>query len=1167
MADSVKATPRGLERIDQARRSKGWNKTAEAWCSQAFTSRATLNRFWARHAIRRETFITICEAVGIDWEEVVEGQEPLDPPPRPAAYQDWGQAPDVSGFCGREPELNTLQQWTIAERCRLVSLIGMGGIGKTTLAIKWAQQQNQFQFTFWRSLRNAPRLEDLLTELIEFLSHGKETDLPEHLDGKMLRLLHYLRTASCLLILDNVESILQSGQAPSASNASRRAYREGYERYGQMIRCLGESPHQSTLIVTSREPLPGLAALEGQDFPGRCLQLQGLPPVEGRAVLCAQGTLTAPEEDWQALITRYGGNPLALKIISAYIRDFFDGNVAPFLELLRQEPFIFDDIRDLLTQQFGRLSPLEQQLIYWLAINREPVAYQELRSDFLQPVSGGEIVQGLMSVQRRSLVEKTDTGFTLQPVVMEYALAQLIEQVAVELTSGHLKLLHSHALSKAQAKDYIRTAQGYLILQPLIDRLKETYGSIPAIAAQCREILDRLRGQLPRESGYAGGNIFNLLRQMQVELDGYDFSRLVLWQANFQGLALHHVNLAAADLSKAAFTQTFGSVLTVAFSPDGNLLATGDGKGDVQLWQVASAQPLLTLPGHANWVQSVVFSPDGTLLASGSDDKTIRLWEVPRGQLRQTLRGHTNSVRAIAFSPNGKLLASGSTDGTLRLWEVASGQLVKMFSGHRSSVWSVDYSPNGKLLASGSSDGTVKLWEVKSGRRIRTLQEHTSWVWSVAFSPDGTCLASGSDDNTIKLWSIRSGQALKTLAGHTQAVRSVVFHPDGKTLASGSDDRTIRLWNLIGQSKSFLGHSNSVWSVVFHPNGQTLASGSTDQTVRLWETATGQAVRSLQGHTNWVLSVAFSPDGQILASGSDDSTIKLWDISDRTSRILSGHTNWVWSVAFSPNGHLLASASDDRTIRLWHVPTGQALSTLVGHTDWVLSVAFSPNGRRLASASADRTIRLWDSTGQLQQTLSGHSDWVRCVTFSPDGHRLASASTDGTIRLWDADTGRTANILQGHRNWVRCVTFSPNGHLLASASTDGTIILWNAHSGQMLQTLRGHTDWVLCVAFSPDGCTLASGSTDRTIKLWNLVTQKCDHTLRGHAHSVQSVAYSKKGYLASCSKDETIKLWRNSQCWQTLKGNQPYQGTNITGVTGLSEAQLANLQALGAILE
>ncbi|QJB43342.1 hypothetical protein HGD76_02975 [Dolichospermum flos-aquae CCAP 1403/13F] len=205
---------------------------------------------------------------------------------------------------------------------------------------------------------------------------------------------------------------------------------------------------------------------------------------------------------------------------------------------------------------------------------------------------------------------------------------------------------------------------------------------------------------------------------------------------------------------------------------------------------------LQTLSGHSDSVWSVAYSPDGQTLASGSDDKTIKLWNVKTGNLLQTLSGHSDMVISVAYSPDGQTLASGSYDNTIKIWDVKTGNLLQTLSGHSRSVWSVAYSPDGQTLASGSWDNTIKIWDVKTGNLLQTLTGHSSPVSSVAYSPDGQTLASGSDDKTIKLWNVKTGNLLQTLTGHSNPVVSVAYSPDGQTLASGSSDKTIKIWRL-----------------------------------------------------------------------------------------------------------------------------------------------------------------------------------------------------------------------------------------------------------------------------------------------------------------------------------------------------------------------------------
>ena len=1106
-------------------------------------------------------------------------------PSLPRPQRDWGEAMDVSEFYGRTEELSTLERWILEDGCRLVTLTGMGGIGKTALSIKLAEHlQESFEFVIWRSLRNAPPLQELLTDILKALSGQKAAEPPESLGRQIQQLVDYLRQSRCLWVLDNAESILCQGDRAGA-------YQEGYAAYAQCFQSVGESRHQSCLVLTSRETPGGLTAKAGTALPIRSLRLAGLDAENAQAILAGKG-LPSPSTEMHPLIDRYSGNPLALKIASTTVQELFDGDVGQFLA---QETVVYGDISDLLEQQFNRLTGLEQQIMYWLAIAREPTTLSSLRLDSLPAPSPQKLLESLESLQQRSLIEKATptirssvisppaskaTAFTQQPVVMEYVTNRLVEGVSKALCTGDIGLIDSYALSLAQTKEYLRNIQQRLILKPIVEQLQAQLGDGEAVKACLDQALSRLKARSRQIPGYAAGNLLKLFNQLGVDLEGYDFSHLTVMQVYLQGVNLRHVNFSDADLTKSAFTQTLGDILSIDVSPDGALLATGIDQ-HVLLWRIADRRQIGGFEGHTAWVRCLAFSPDGRLLASGSYDQTIRLWDLATGQCVKTLHGHASGVQTLAFSPDGRRLASGGHESDLWLWDVQTGQCVKTLQGHGDRILSVIFAPDRQTLISTSDDQTVRIWDVQTGDCILTLETHVNWLLSTALSPDGKTLVTGSDHQAAKFWSLQTGECLGTLPDYSSEIWAVAFSPDGRILATGSDDKTIRWWDVATRQclKTLQDHTHQVWLVKFSPDGQTFVSSGEDQTIKLWDTSSGHCLTTIESYSNWVAAIAFSPDDRTLASGSKDGQIRLWDVeTGRCTQALKGHSDVATSIAFSPAaanppgpnpGEMLASGSDDHTIQLWNVRTGERLKVLRGHQGWVQAIAFSPDGEQLASGSSDHTVKLWQvRSGECLQTLAGHQQRVKTVAVDPQGLTIASGGDDQTVKIWDMRTGTCLQTLRGHTDWVLSVAYSPGGKYLASSSGDHTIKLWDLQTMNCLRTLKGHTHRVRSIAFSPDGLTLASGGEDCQVKLWSVNTGDCWQSLQGHRQMIWRVVFNHRGdRIASCSEDGTIRLW-DSETGADLTVfslERPYEGMVITGAKGLTLAQRSTLCALGAI--
>nr|WP_131738772.1 WD40 repeat domain-containing protein [Actinomadura roseirufa] len=603
------------------------------------------------------------------------------------------------------------------------------------------------------------------------------------------------------------------------------------------------------------------------------------------------------------------------------------------------------------------------------------------------------------------------------------------------------------------------------------------------------------------------------------------------------------------------------------------------------------------LTGHTSSVRSLAFSPNGSVIATGGADGTARFWDtVSRGPLgppivlpREECAGANVEV---AFSPDGRTLASACL-GSIHFWDVSTHREIGTVLTTGSAVSAIAFAPGGGTLAVGDLRGGVQLWDVASRRargdamgRVATRPDRAEPISAVAFGPDGRRLATAGADGTARLWDTATRkQDGPPFTGHTGQVTDVALSPDGKTLATTGMDGTARLWDTathrqIGTAMKAPGMTSALHGLAYSPDGQRLATAGGDGATRLWDTTThAQVGTELVDNRFTVRRVRFSPDGRLLAAGGDDGVVRLGDpVAHRqVGAAMPGGP----PVALSPDGRTLATGGSGLAVQLWDVATRRrAGGPLVpadgppGPGDSVQRIAFARDGRTLVEAGT-RGVWIWDLAtrrpigppgrparrpgltaitpdGGLLAVQDGgsvllwkvaerreagprvrvprHTDVLSAMALSPDGAVLATTGFDRRVRVFDAATGRQtgAPLPVTTDGFLDALAFSPDGRVLAVTAEDHTVRLWDlANRRPDGIALAGHTGPVTALAFRADGATLVTGSADDTVRLWDLPTHReIGPALTGHARNVNAIAYARDGTLAATAGDDgTARLW------------------------------------------
>jgi WD40 repeat protein len=826
----------------------------------------------------------------------------------------------------------------------------------------------------------------------------------------------------------------------------------------------------------------------------------------------------------------------------------------------------------------------ERLLIYYLAIQREPVSIETMTVHFAPLGLDRSLPTTVDSLIKRSIVQAIGSNntnstklinkpgknkrYTLQNVILEFTTDKLREDLSLELQVPEKGLFFFNhlPLCPTTSPTYIREIQQRLFLAPISRVIAQQHGENAVTYLQ--SLIPTIRNLTPL--GCGAGNILNLAQELQADFTGWELSNLHIAEMNFQEVRLHQVDFRGSTFDRCRFAQGLGSIIGLSFSPDGKYLAACDTRFQIEILEVATNCEIAILVGHQSWVWDVQFSHDNQYLISGSSDETIRIWDVASGECLQVLTGHRDWVWRVNFIFNSQLAVSIGADRQVKIWWWKKARNLLTFTVPDFGVRDGVFHPRRRLLAVCGEDG-IRIWQIWLGVKVREIRDaQATNLRRLAFSPDGKKILGANFSRTIHCWDVDTGAHLFDLCGHPTQVGHINFDRMGQVISSCLEQ--IRVWNL--QTGACLRVMNFAADcgkgAAYHD--RFVATGSDNGTIHIWNVETGKCVSTAGGCAPRIMSLATNAHHSIVASGRDDGSLSLWQVGLgklSTPITIQAHQGLAGGLAFSPNGKLVASTGSDRIIKVWDAMTGENLQSFEGHTDYIPQLIFADDST-IWSRGYDATTRAWDlETGKQEIFTALHPQWVLVLARSPDCEWLAFGSYTPTLSLLQRSTGQlTSYPAVGNR--LRQLIFTQDGRSIIGITDDRHLNRWELDRDYYHTVAQiGDRDATAIVAHPIYSRLLISGNDDGTISIWDLELQTWIDRIWAHQKEILSIEIiAQSNLVISCSVDGSIKVWEAQKYTlmevDSIESPKPYQMMQLGNNQGLNQAQLTTLVQLGA---